>query len=135
MMNTMCQPTFLARCAGCGSSFSRPEISDFGYGMMLFSTSDGRHHKKASAFGEFQRRVGRLTTVGDFRDALARLADPIAGQKLVAVRPCPHCGSTELKSWCGVETGTTVCEEVTFFQASLLNEDELASRISGKLTW
>lgn len=131
----MHRPTFLACCADCGSSFSRPELSDSSYGTVLFSTSDGQHHAHTSAFDEFQLRVERLATDEDFWDTLARLADPVNGQTLVADRPCPQCGSTNLKSRVGAESGTASVEEVTFYQASLLNDDELATRINNKLRW
>ena len=131
----MQRPTFLARCAKCATSFSRPEQSDFAYGTLLFSTSDGRRHAEVNALEEFPSRVGRLVAEDDFWDALARLADPIHGQTLVADRPCPHCGSTHLADWAGEQTGICEVETVAFERAALLNDNELTSRIHDKLTW
>lgn len=95
----MQRPTFLVRCKDCGDSFSRPVHSDFAYGQAWFSTSDGRRHADVNGLAEFPCRVGRFVTDDDFWDALASLADPIDGQPLVADRPCPNCGSTNLDSW------------------------------------
>ncbi len=127
-------PIFLARCVACDSSFSRPELSDQEYGAVILSTSDGAHHAYVTAFDEFPKRVSNLIK-NDIWQKLARLADPINGRILVSERPCPHCGSTNLKSWSGEKTGETKINLVTFALAEKLSDDQLRKRIETELTW
>ncbi|MDF1747005.1 MAG: hypothetical protein P1V19_25160 [Gimesia sp.] len=127
----MQRPTFLARCGECGDSFSRPEQSDFAYGQRLFSTSDGHRHAEVNGLDEFPCRVDWFVADNDFWHVLARLADPIDGQTLVVDRPCPNCGSTNLESWSGNQSGICEVETVTFERATLLNDVDLIAEING----
>ena len=99
-MSNTSLPIFLARCAACNSTFSRPELSDHEYGTVLLSTADGKHHALLSGLSGFPERVKRLVEL-DLWHVLARLADPLNGLILVFDRPCPGCGSTELESSSG----------------------------------
>lgn len=131
----MQRPTHRVLCLECGESFSHPTLSDFAYGQGWFSTPDGRRHAQVNGLAEFPSRVGRFVEDDDFWNALARLADPIDGQRLVNDTRCPHCGSTNLDSWPDEQTGIVEVETVTFERATQLNDVDLAARINDKLTW
>lgn len=123
-------PSFTAKCQKCGYIFLRPSLGDHVYGKKILSTLDGKIYAIVDAFDDFPQRLATLlghTFQENFWDIVAFLADPIAGQPLVAKIICPNCLSNALSFWEGDRSSPARVCEVTFFVSSKFDDQLLKS--------
>lgn len=131
-----------AQCADCGTTFSCPQMGDFGYGTFLFHGERGTVHAAFEALGSpvWSYLGSMLDAVTDARIATARVAklhaacahfaDPVAGQHLRSGIVCPHCHSTRMAWWGGNKTGSAEVTGVTFSRFLALSATERQELVS-----
>lgn len=131
-----------AECAACGTTFSCPQMGDFGYGTFLFHGERGSVHAAFEALGSpvWSYLGSMLDAVTDTRFATSRVArlhaacahfaDPVAGQHLKPVIVCPHCHSTRMAWWGGNTTGSAEVADVTFSRFLALSAAERQELVS-----
>lgn len=96
--------THVATCTACGARSPMPGLGDFSYGRFIFTSESGRYHAYfeavANPIWELIQSIAQKTAcasltpdeAGDLlADAVARCADPFAGESFSAHQICPVC--------------------------------------------
>jgi hypothetical protein len=118
--------TFKARCGSCLSEFCAPFFGDFDYGCFLFSSVTGNAFAHFHAINHPIWKFAEATLSDDYplQNAIARIADPVGGQRLVCHHVCPVCQSSKWARWEGDRVGSIRVEEATFNEFQSLSNTE-----------
>jgi hypothetical protein len=125
--------TFEARCGECGLAFASPSLSDFVYGEFILSGVSGTAHAHLVAVGnevcDYISSVVPELDPATFQELIARIADPVNGQRLTMSHVCPGCQSSNWDTWRGQRYGTVSIPSVTFYSFCTLSADQWRTRV------
>jgi len=120
--------TFEACCAQCDRKFVYPDLGDFAYGCFIFTGERGSvfaifdaiespiWERIAAVVAEVRPKISEVLQGRLIQNVCTLLADRIDGQSLRKGHVCPHCQSTDWKSWQGARIGTVELPRVSFCQ-------------------
>ena len=133
--------TFRAECRACGHVFPNPLLSDFDYGECLLRGERGRAIRHLDALTEPAWKVisnlcpGPHVTPEGYPDAgrlrwvIARLADPVDGERFLMEIICLLCHSRDVTYGAGENLGTISVPDATFDRFMSLSPAERAATV------
>ena len=133
--------TFRADCQACGHAFPNPLLSDFDYGECLLRGERGSAVRHLVALTEpawdviMELFPGPRVTPQGYPDAgrlrwvIARLADPVDGERFLMDITCPRCHSTDVDYGAGESLGTIDVPDATFERFMTLSPAERAAEV------
>lgn len=119
------------KCASCNWIGGTPEVGDFAYGQFIFAGEQGTIHAIHNSIenSNWDWVSVFAENAGNIPEIVARIADPIDGQRLRTNQVCPNCLESNWEWWDGKRICLKEIPDATFATFENLNDQRKSEAI------